>query len=136
MNIGKKSRSTIEGLLVLAKKPFAATLQQRDIVKAARVPADFLAKIFQKLNRVNLVISSGGAVRAYALAHRPNVIKMRDGFVAIDGNDVFERCIFWSDRCADLSPCPMHFEWEKMRQAIVALMQRTTLAELARKSRQ
>jgi Rrf2 family transcriptional regulator, iron-sulfur cluster assembly transcription factor len=135
MKLGKESRYAIEGLMVLANNRFGTRMQLRDIAAAAGVPPSFLAKIFQKLNRANIVISSRGAVRGYALAHRPDIIKLNDIFAAVEGDDVFDRCIFWSDRCADLSPCPMHFEWKRMRERIAGLMQRTTLADLARKKK-
>lgn len=134
MKLGKESRYAIEGLMVLANKQIGTTIQLRDIAETAQVPANFLAKIFQKLNRANIVTSSRGAVRGYSLARRPTAIKMKDVFAAVEGDDVFDRCIFWSDRCVDLSPCPMHFEWKRVRRAIAALMQRTTLAELARRN--
>jgi len=133
MKLGKESRYAIEGLVVLAKKPLGTIMQLRDIAEAAGVPPNFLAKIFQKLTRANILTSSRGAVRGYALAHRPNAIKVKDVFVAIEGSDVFDRCIFWSDRCADISSCPMHFEWKQVRHGIAGLMQRTTLAHVARK---
>lgn len=133
MKLGKESRYAIEGLMVLAKNRIGAPMQLRDIAVAAGAPRNFLAKIFQKLNRANIVISSRGAVRGYALARRPDAIKMTDIFAAVEGGDVFDRCIFWRDRCADLSPCPMHFEWKRMRNSIAGIMQRTTLADLARK---
>jgi Rrf2 family protein len=133
MKLGKESRYAIEGLMVLAKNRIGSPIQLRHIAKAAGAPPSFLAKIFQKLNRANIVISSRGAVRGYVLARRPEAIKMADIFAAVEGDDVFDRCIFWSDRCADVSPCPMHFEWKRARQAIAGLMQRITLADLARK---
>ena len=133
MKLGKESRYAIEGLMVLAKNRTGPPMQLRDIAEAAGAPPSFLAKIFQKLNRANIVISSRGAVRGYALAHRPDAIKMKDVVAAVEGGNVFDRCIFWSDRCADLSPCPMHFEWKRVRRAIAGLMQRTTLADIARK---
>ena len=133
MKLGKESRYAIEGLMVLAKNRIGTPMQLRDIAAAAGAPRNFLAKIFQKLNRANIVISSRGAVRGYALARRPDAIKMTDIFAAVEGGDVFDRCIFWRDRCADLSPCPMHFEWKRMRNSIAGIMQRTTLADLARK---
>jgi Rrf2 family transcriptional regulator, iron-sulfur cluster assembly transcription factor len=135
MKLSKESRYAIEGLMVLAKKRFGMPIQLRDIAAAAGVPPSFLAKIFQKLNRANILTSSRGATRGYALAHHPKAIKMADVFTAVEGGDVFERCIFWSDRCADRSPCPMHFEWKRMRQAIVGLMQKTTLGDLGRRKR-
>lgn len=121
--------------MVLARKQFGTTMQLREIADVAGVPSNFLAKIFQKLTRANIVTSSRGAVRGYALAHRPKAIKMKDIFVAVEGSDLFDRCIFWSDRCADSSPCPMHFQWKRARQTITELMQRTTLADLVKKKR-
>lgn len=135
MKLGKESRYAIEGLLVLANAPAGMIMQLQAIAQAAGVPANFLAKIFQKLKRANIVASSRGAVRGYALAHRPQAVKLKDIFLAVEGADVFDRCLFWSDRCADQSPCPMHFEWKRVRQAIAGLMQRTTLADLASKRR-
>jgi len=133
MKLGKESRYAIEGLVVLANKPMGTTIQLREIADAAGVPPNFLAKIFQKLTKAKILISSRGAVRGYALAHHPRTIKVKDVFVAVEGSDLFDRCIFWSDRCADVSPCPMHFEWKKMRRGIAGLMQRTTLEQVARR---
>lgn len=135
MKLGKESRYAIEGLLVLAKEPAGTFMQLREIAQSAAVPENFLAKIFQKLNRANIVTSSRGAVRGYGLARRPSAIKVKDIFLAVEGADVFDRCLFWSDRCADQSPCPMHFEWQRARQTIAALMQRTSLADLENNSR-
>lgn len=133
MKLGKESRYAIEGLVILANKPVGTIMQLQDIAEAAEVPPNFLAKIFQKLHRGNILMSSRGAVRGYALARRPTAIKMKDVFVAVEGRDVFDRCLFWRDPCADLSPCPMHFEWKRVRRAIAGLMQRTSLADLAKK---
>jgi Rrf2 family protein len=77
MKLGKESRYAIEGLVVLAKKPLGTTMQLRDIAVAAGVPSNFLAKIFQKLARANILASSRGAVRGYAIARRPNAITMK-----------------------------------------------------------
>lgn len=132
MKLGKESRYAIEGLVVLAKNPFGTTMQLRDIAATGGVPQSFLAKIFQKLKRADIVASSRGAVRGYALARRSKTINVRDVFLAVEGSDTFDRCVFWSDRCAEEAPCPMHIHWKRVRQNIAALMERTTVADLAR----
>ena len=105
----------------------------RDIAEAGNVPENFLAKIFQKLTRSGVLVSSRGAVRGYALARKPREIKVKEILLATEGLDLFDRCIFWSDRCADADPCPLHFRWKKVRQRIIGeLMERTTLADLAK----
>ncbi|MBI4527776.1 MAG: Rrf2 family transcriptional regulator [Deltaproteobacteria bacterium] len=136
MKLGRESEYAIEGLLVLATKPPGTMMLLRDIADARKVPQTFLAKIFQKLTRGGVVVSSRGAIRGYALARPPRGIKVKDIFLAVEGPDLFDRCIFWSDRCAEDDPCPMHFRWKAIKQNIIAeLMERTTLADLAKGSR-
>ena len=133
MKLGRQSAYAIDGLLVLAAERFGTVMLLRDIARSKNVPESFLAKIFQNLTQSGLVVSSRGAVRGYALARRPKEIKAKEIFVAVEGEDLFDRCIFWSDRCADSNPCPMHDRWKKVRErAIGDLMERTTLADLAR----
>ena len=135
MKLGRESAYAIEGLLVLAKKPLGTAMLLRDIAASRGVPKSFLAKIFQKLTRSGIVSSSRGAIRGYALARRPKEIKVKEIFVAIEGPDLFDRCLFWSDRCADSNPCPMHFRWKRVKQLVIGeLMDRTTLADLAKRT--
>lgn len=136
MKLGKESRYAIEELLVLARKRFATTIQFRKIAATAVVPANFIAKMFQELNRANIVASARGVVRGYALAHKSNALTSKEMFLAVEGGDVFDRRLFWTDRCADLSPCPMHFQWQRVRQNIAKVMEQTTLADLARQKPQ
>ena len=133
MKLGRQSAYAIDGLLVLAAERFGAVMLLRDIARSRNVPESFLAKIFQKLARGGLVVSSRGAVRGYGLARKPKDITAKEIFVAVEGADLFDRCIFWSDRCADANPCPMHYRWKRVREKVVDdLMERTTLADLAR----
>lgn len=106
----------------------------RDIASAREVPQSFLAKIFQKLNRYGIVSSFRGAGRGYALARPPKQIKLKEILLAIEGPDLFERCIFWSDRCADSNPCPLHEQWKRIKEkAFGRLLEGTTLADLMKK---
>lgn len=132
MKLGRESLYAVEGLLALGKKPFGVTMLLRDIALSGKVPETFLAKIFQKLARAGVLQSSRGAIRGYALARRPKDIKVKDIFLAIEGPDLFDRCVFWSDRCAESDPCPMHSRWKRVRQGVMKMMEQTTLADLAR----
>ena len=77
MKLGRQSLYAIDGLLVLAAKPVGTVMLLRDIARSRHVPESFLAKIFQKLTRGGLVVSSRGAVRGYALARKPKDIKTK-----------------------------------------------------------
>lgn len=107
----------------------------RDIASARGVSQSFLAKIFQKLTRYGIVRSFRGAGRGYALARPPKRIKLKAILLAIEGPDIFERCIFWSDLCADSNPCPLHEQWKQIKEkAFGKLMEQTTLADLMKKT--
>ena len=136
MKLGRESEYAVAGLLALAKIPFGTTMLLRDIAISGKVPQSFLAKIFQKLARAGILRSSRGAIRGYALARKPNQVKVKEIFLAIEGPDLFERCIFWRERCADSNPCSKHFRWKRMRNRVIGeLMERTTLADIANRRR-
>ena len=133
LKLGRESAYATAGLLVLAKRPWGTVMLLRDIAHVAGVSQNFLAKIFQKLARGGIVTSSRGAVRGYFLARRPKEITAKEIFLVVEGSDLFDRCIFGSDRCVDSKLCPMHFRWQKVRERLIAaLMERTTLADLVR----
>jgi len=135
MKLGRESAYGIEGLLTLATKPRGTAMPLRDIASASGVPQSFLAKIFQKLTRHGIVCSFRGALRGYGLARPPNRIKLKNILLAIEGPHLFERCIFWSDRCADSNPCPLHEQWKEIKEkAIGKLVEKTTLADLMKKN--
>ncbi len=135
MKLGRESAYAIEGLIALAIKPLGSVMLLRDIAQARRVPRSFLAKIFQKLARAGIVDSSRGRVRGYSLARRPKEIRVKEIVLAVEGADFFDRCIFWSDRCSDSNPCPLHDRWARVRKKMVSeVMEKSNLAELARRS--
>ncbi len=81
------------------------------------------------------MLSSRGAIRGYTLARQRKEIKLREIILAIEGSDVFDRCIFWSQRCVESDPCPMHFRWKRLKKEIMGqLMERTTLADLVKRT--
>ena len=136
MKLGRESSYAIDGLLGLATKPFGMVMLLRDIAALRAVPQSFLAKIFQKLTRSGIVISCRGTVRGYALARRPREITVKDILLAIEGPDLFERCIFWRNRCAEDNPCALHDQWRRFRhRAVRDLFEETTLAKLASEGR-
>jgi len=134
MKLGRESAYAIDGLVELAASPVGTVILLGAIAARRRIPQSFLAKIFQKLARSGIVSSSRGAVRGYALARRPKEITVKEILLAVEGPELFNRCIFWSERCAEADPCPMHFKWKWIKERIIGeLMEGTTLADLARR---
>jgi len=103
----------------------------REIAEAGRLPAGFLAQIFQKLSRHNVVSSHRGAIRGYALARDPETINLREIFEAIEGPDLFERCVFWPASCGRERRCRLHERWGPTRLELREMMERTSLKDMA-----
>jgi Rrf2 family protein len=77
------------------------------------------------------VKSYRGAIRGYALARPPQEIRLREIFEAIEGPGLFERCVFWPEQCSDQKPCLLHSRWAKIRPQLQAMMEETTLDQVA-----
>jgi Rrf2 family protein len=127
----RESEYALEGLLVLAGQPEGSVMLLKHVAQAANVPANFLARILQKLKRHNLVTSHRGAVRGYALARPPHKITLREIFEAIEGPAVFRRGLFASRGAMDPRGYRLHREWTPIAASLRAVMAETTLAQVA-----
>lgn len=116
---------------MLARHGEGKVMLLREIAEARGLPSDFLAKIFQKLARHKVVSSHRGAVRGYALARPAREISLREILEALEGPDLFSRCIFWPGQCGDQNPCRLHDQWGKIRPGLQAMMETVTLEQAA-----
>jgi len=132
MKMSKESEYGLMGLVQLAKQPAHAVMQLRDVAAAASLLEPFLAKTFRKLTVHGLLRSHRGRERGYSLARAPHDISIREVCEAIEGVDLFQRCIFWSNACSDAEPCPLHGMWRHVRPQLVTLMERLTIEDLAK----
>ena len=131
MRLSRESEYGLAGISVLARQPVGTVMLLEEIAEAGNVPARFLAQIFQKLRRHNIVVSHRGAIRGYSLARDPKAINLREIFEAIEGPDLLERCIFWPTRCGGQHPCQLHERWGPVRLEIREMMERTSLKDVA-----
>lgn len=130
----RESQYALEGLLVLARQPQGGVMLLKHVAQAANVPANFLARIFQKLKRHNLITGHRGAVRGYALARPAHKITLREVFEAIEGPAVFRRDLFPSRGTGEPHGHRLHREWAPLAASLRAVMDETTLAQVASRS--
>ena len=113
----------------------------RDLAEFQGISASFLAKIFPKLEKAGIVLSSEGIRGGYRLARAPQQITVLDVVDAIEGNkslfdcqEIRSRCALFGDRVpgwATDGVCAIHAVMlraeKRMREELAA----TTLADLA-----
>jgi len=127
MKLSRESQYGLEGLGYLAAQPEGSILQVVEIADGADLPKAFLAKIFRKLAVYGIVISHRGKERGFQLARAASEINAREVIEAIEGPDIFTRCIFWSGVCSTESPCQLHDVWAKVRPMLAEQLEEMTL---------
>jgi Rrf2 family protein len=133
VKLSRESSYALAAAAELAKAPPEVFLHARQLAQAAGLPESFVPKILHKLVRHRILCSlQGGKERGYALARPPGEISVRQIVEAIDGPDLFERCVFWSNRCSDSHPCVLHEVWKRTRPVLVEALDRLSLAAVAK----
>jgi Rrf2 family transcriptional regulator, iron-sulfur cluster assembly transcription factor len=135
MKLSQESRQALDALTFLARKPAGTVVESADIAAALDVSPAFLSKILQRLGRAGFVTGHRGATRGYSLARAAKAINVRDVAIAIDGDDLFNRCVFWSRPCSDGRPCILHDEWAQVRPQIEGRLAKLTIEALVARSR-
>jgi Rrf2 family protein len=130
LRLSRESRYAVTALAWIASRGTGAIMESGRVAESTGLPSPFLAKTFVKLTRYGILRSHRGRRRGYELARPPGEISVRSVIEAVEGPDVFERCIFWTDECSEERPCPLHGAWKKVRPEIAGEMERTTLADL------
>lgn len=104
----------------------------REVAKAIDSPEAYTSKILQLLSRNQIISSEKGPTGGYSI-DRSKLEKMMlsDLVVAIDGNSVYEGCGLGLKRCNEKKPCPVHFQFKKIRNELKEMLETTTLLDLA-----
>lgn len=132
MRLRRETEYAIRALIFLAQRPKGTICSAPEVAEALAIPGGFLSKIFQRLSSHGLVRSHRGRQRGYSLTRPGAKISMRKILESIEGMDLFERCVFWEDRCGDRDPCLLHRDWSQIKPRVLARLERKTLADLAR----
>lgn len=131
MRLTRESAYALRGLAELARRPAGEVVALAEVALAEGLPPTFLAKTFQKLARHGMLRAHRGAGRGYALAHPAAEISVREVLEAIEGVDLFRRCVFLGTHCSDDHPCPLHAHLKPAVTELKAALERLTLSDVA-----
>lgn len=137
--LSKSCENAIRAAVVLAGKSEDSDrkyIPVQEIAAELNLSSHFLSKILLRLTGAGILASFRGPRGGVALAQPATTINLADVVAAIDGNELFERCVLGLPQCSDHSPCPVHQQWKQRREALQSMFERSTLAGLARDKRQ
>lgn len=104
----------------------------KDIAQAIDSPRAFTAKILQQLVKADIVTSVRGPNGGFYMKPRfINSLTLTTIVAAIDGDSVYNGCGLGLSECNDVTPCPLHQKFNKVREHLREMLDATTLEDLA-----
>ena len=111
--------------------------REKDKIYSARfpneklgIPYKYLTNLLKKLANFGFIKSIRGKYGGYKIIKDLNEISVYQIIGAIEGYEVFTRCILGFDKCDENNPCLMHKEWSKIRDLLIIEFKKMTLLKL------
>ena len=94
-------------------------------------PRNYLGKLLLQLSRHGLVESRKGLGGGFRLARRADQVCLLDVMAAIEDVSRWTECALSGRPCSEATPCMVHTRWIHAREAFLAFLRETSIAELA-----
>lgn len=132
MELTRKGEYAIRGIIYLAGQPAGRMSLISEIAEATKVPATFLAKIFQSFAKLGLVNSFRGTGGGFTLGRPASRITLREVVEAVEGPIIPNRCLLGDGECDLGRKCLVHPVWRRVQTQVVQVLESVTIEELAR----
>ncbi len=130
MQLTRAADYAVRVMIHLASLPDGTKVRLADLAVAAEAPEKFLAKLLQYLTRADLVASRRGPSGGFELSARARQATIADVVEAIEGPIELNLCL--SEKGCDRQEwCPAHQVWAQAQEAMLTLLRRSTIDELA-----
>jgi Rrf2 family protein len=104
-----------------------------EIASEIETPQSFTAKILQRLVKQGFVESMKGINGGFFFNPAKEDLALKKVIVSIEGDSLFRGCGFGLKHCDENNPCPLHFSYAPIRDAINKLVAEETIQSLANK---
>lgn len=101
----------------------------KDIARGIDAPEHFIAKILQDLSRKQVVQSLKGPTGGFYLDDRSLKRSLADIVKVVDGDSLFVGCGLGLKQCNESKPCPIHFEFKKIRKEIQVMLEKAEIGK-------
>ena len=102
----------------------------KELCKSANTPESFTAKILQNLVKRDIISSQKGPAGGFYISKDLNKITLYEIVDAIDGKTIFNKCGLGLTQCNAKKPCPLHTQFEIVRDELNAMCKNNTLQDL------
>lgn len=117
-------------MLDLVRAPPGRFILSREIAERSGIPFPYLGKLLQQLTAAGLLEATRGRGGGYRLALPPQEINVRQIMNALDGGKTEQECLLGLKTCADETACALHCQWRPVKENLLELLDRQSLAGL------
>ncbi len=131
MQLTRAADYAVRVMIHLAALPEHERVSLPALAHAAEAPASFLSKVLQALARAELIESRRGTAGGFVIREEGRQATLRTVIEAIEGPICLNTCLTTGRACPRKGWCPAHPVWREAQAAMVAVLERQTVDELA-----
>jgi Rrf2 family protein len=136
MRISTKGDYGIRALIELAHHyGDARPTQSSEIAARQKVPESYLEQLLTTLRKAGFIRSVRGPQGGHALIRDPRVLRVSDVIEALEGSILVVDCLDDSSACSKNGGCAQQAMWSAVRDAILGVLDNTTIADLAEREK-
>jgi len=102
-----------------------------DLARATSAPESFLSKVLQALCRAGFIVSQRGQSGGFEILPAGREASISAVIGAVDGPICLNLCVNHEANCKRKSFCPAHPVWARAQEAVMAVLNQASIAELA-----
>ncbi len=119
---------SIRAMIFLAQHVDKCPIPARRIASEAGIPQKYLSSVLSALARAKVLDSSPGLGGGFSLARPAKKIMLLEVLAPFEQVLSAQRsCPFGGGTCSDDEPCPLHKQWQKVREAYFRFLKRTSI---------
>jgi Rrf2 family protein len=136
MWISRRTDYATRALVALALEQDARPVKIQELAERTDTPISVLEQVLPQLRSAGVVRSERGPSGGYRLNHAPEDITLERVVRILQGPLAPIACATRSEPepCSMLVGCALHETWAEVRDATIAILERTTFADLAARS--
>ncbi len=131
MQLTRAADYGVRVMIHLATLPNQQRVRLPELARATGAPESFLSKVLQALCRAGFVASQRGQTGGFEILPTGRATSISAVIEAIDGPICLNLCVNHQVNCKRKSFCPAHPVWARAQQAVLAVLNESSVSELA-----
>src|SRR5579884_588971 len=135
LKVSTKGDYGVRALIHLALHYGEGPIQSAEIAARQRIPEPYLDHLLTTLRRAGFIRSVRGPQGGHELVREPSDVRLDEVMVALEGSLTPSPCVDPASQCSRSGGCSQRGVWEEVYNAMMEILHRTTIADLAAKEK-